>query len=78
MESVSFNHEKFDITYFGLVLAVCNVQEIIFIKKYLVYFFRISFFCEFLNILIIINLQNMGQILPFFFKSDWKNWEYNF
>ena len=44
------NHELFGVTNFGLVLGVCIVHVVIFINKYLVNFFRISF-CELLKII---------------------------
>ena len=52
MESVSFHHEMFDVTNFRLVLGICIVHVVIFIKKYLVKLYRIRF-CELLKILII-------------------------
>ena len=42
VSSVSFHHEMFCVTNFGLVLGVCIVHFVIFIKKYLVTFFVIT------------------------------------
>ena len=42
----------FDVTNFRLVLGICIVHVVIFIKKYLVKLYRIRF-CELLKILII-------------------------
>ena len=63
--NVSFQFEIFYVTNFKLVLVVCNVQLVIFINKYLVNLFRISF-CELLMILIL-NFLNMLDKLCLFF-----------
>ena len=42
--SVSFLLEMFDLTNCRLFLVIRNVHVVIYIKKYLVYLFRISFF----------------------------------
>ena len=56
LESVSFHHEMFDATNFRLVLGVVIVHVVIFINKYLVKLYRISFW-ELQKILIMIILK---------------------
>ena len=70
LESVSFYLEMFDVTIIRLVLVVCNVHVVIFIKKYPVNLFRISF-CELLKILLMLILKMLEKLcLVFFFRSD--------
>ena len=69
-ESVSYHQEMFGVTTFGLVLCICIVNAIIFIKKTLVNLFRISFY-ELLKIIKIIILAMLEKFwLVFFFKLD--------
>ena len=56
LERVSFHHEMFDVTNFRLVLGVCIVNVVIFIKRKNVNLFRIGF-CELLKIPIMIILK---------------------
>ena len=64
LESVSFHHEMFDINSFRLVLGVHIVLVLIFIKKYLVNLFSISF-CDLLKILLIIILKMLEKLCNF-------------
>ena len=76
LESVSFHHEMFDVTSFRLVLGVYIVHVVIFIKKYLLNLFRISF-CDLLKILIMIILKLLEKLCNVnFFKFDKKNVNY--
>ena len=50
LESVSFYYKMVDVNNVRLVLGVCIVHVVIFLKKYLVSLFSISF-CELLKIL---------------------------
>ena len=67
-ESVSFHREMFGVTIFGLVLRLCIVKEMIFIKKKLVNLFRISFYklLKIINVIILAILTKLR--LVFFFK----------
>ena len=70
--SVSFHHEMFDVNSFRLVLGVYIVHVLIFIKKYLVNLFRISF-CDLLKILKMIILKMLENLCHVnFFKFDKK------
>ena len=60
LESVSFHHEVFDVSSFRLVLGVYIVHVVIFIKKYLVNMFRISF-SDFLRILTMTTLKMLEK-----------------
>ena len=72
LESVSFHYEMFDVTNLRLVLGVCTVQVVIFIKKYLVKLFRIKFW-ELIKILIMIILKILEKLCHVnFFKFDLK------
>ena len=68
LESVSFHGEMFCVTNFLLVLVICIVIAMIFIKKTLINLFRISFY----NLLKIIHMINLAMLeklcLVFFFK----------
>ena len=70
LESVSFHGEMFCVTNFWLVLVICIVIAMIFIKKTLINLFRISFY----NLLKIIHMINLAMLeklcLVFFFRSD--------
>ena len=69
-ESVSFHREMFCVTNFLLVLCICIVNAMIFIKKTLINLFRISFY-NLLKIIHVINLAMLEKLcLVFFFKSD--------
>ena len=69
----------FDVTNFTIVLVICNIHVVIFIKKnYLVCLFRIIFFCEFLKILWIIILKMLkNYALSIFFKWLIKKYKKN-
>ena len=68
LESVSFHVEMFCLTSFLLVLVICIVIAMIFMKKTLINLFRISFY----NLLKIIHMINLAMLkklcLVFFFK----------
>ena len=70
-ESVSFHREIFGATNFLIVLCICIVNAIIFIKKKtLVNLFRITF-CKLLEIINMIILAMLTKLWPvFFFKFD--------
>ena len=60
-ESVLYHCELFDWTSFGLDIGNCIVHVVIFIKKYLVNLFTISF-NEFLKILTMVILAMLTKI----------------
>ena len=73
-ESVSFRREMFFVTNFLLVLRICIVIAMIFIKKKtLIDLFRISFY----NLLKILNMINLAMLeklcLVFFIQTRLKN-----
>ena len=56
-----------------LVLVICNVHVVIFIKKYLANLFTISF-CEFLKILVMPILKTLETLCLILFQKWLKNW----
>ena len=71
LESVFFHGEMFCVTNFLLVLVICIVILMIFIKKTLINFVRISFY----NLLKIIHMINLARLkkMPCVFFSTRKN-----
>ena len=67
-ESVSFHFEMFCATNFGLVLSICIVNAMIFIKKTLINLFRISFY-KLLKIINVINLAMLEKLCLIYFSS---------
>ena len=65
-ESVLCHCEMFDWTIFGLGIGVCIVHAVIFINKYLVNMFTISFI-DFFKILIMLILTMMKNYASFLF-----------
>ena len=76
-ESVSFCREMFCVTNFLLVLRICIVNAIIFIKKILINLFRISFY----NLLKFIHVTNLAMLtklcLVFFLQNRLKNGKFS-
>ena len=67
-ESVSFHREMFCVTIFWLVLHICIVNAMIFIKKTLINLFRISFY-NLLKIIHVINLAILKKLCLLVFSK---------
>ena len=72
LESVSFHGEMFCVTNFWLVLVICIVIAMIFIKKKFINLFRISFY-NLLKIIHMINLAMLEKLCLVFFLQTRKN-----
>ena len=67
-ESASYHHEMFGVTNFGLVLCICIVVAMIFIKEYIGKLVQDSFFYEFLEIFSMTILSMLTRICLVFFS----------
>ena len=71
-EGVSFCREMFCVTNFLLVLRICIVNAMIFIKKILINLFRNSFY-NLLKFIHVINLAVLTKLSLVFFSTGIKN-----